>query len=109
MTRPLGIEYPGAWYHAMNRGRRSEQIFNDKTDCQAFIDLLLEASEMWQFLLRILRCHRLKEIGQLLQIENYSSVSSVIERMKIQMQNDRKLKNRIDKVTENIAKSQRQT
>ena len=61
------------------------------------------------YLLRILRCDRLKEIGRRLQIENYSSVSSIIERIKIQMQNDRKLKKRIEKVTENIKKSQRQT
>ncbi len=48
MSRPLRIEYPGAWYHAMNRGRRSELIFDDKKDYQAFIDLLNETSEMWQ-------------------------------------------------------------
>lgn len=27
MTRPLRIEYPDAWYHVMNRGRRGEEIF----------------------------------------------------------------------------------
>jgi len=32
MSRPLRIEYPGAWYHVMNRGRRSESIFSDKHD-----------------------------------------------------------------------------
>jgi len=26
MSRPLRIEYPGAWYHVMNRGRRSENL-----------------------------------------------------------------------------------
>jgi putative transposase len=25
MSRPLRIEYPGAWYHVMNRGRRGEE------------------------------------------------------------------------------------
>jgi len=47
MARPLRIEYPGAWYHVMNRGRRSESIFSDKYDYSAFIDLLIETSEMW--------------------------------------------------------------
>ena len=28
MSRPLRIEFPGAWYHAMNRGRRSKLIFS---------------------------------------------------------------------------------
>jgi len=47
MSRPLRIEYPGAWYHVMNRGRRSESIFSDKHDYLKFIDLLIEISEMW--------------------------------------------------------------
>jgi len=47
MSRPLRIEYPGAWYHVMNRGRRSESIFSDRHDYLMFIDLLIEISEMW--------------------------------------------------------------
>ncbi len=47
MSRPLRIEYPGAWYHVMNRGRRSEDIFSDKHDYLMFIDLMIEISEMW--------------------------------------------------------------
>ena len=47
MSRPLRIEYPGAWYHVMNRGRRHEAIFSDKHDCCMFIDLLIEISGMW--------------------------------------------------------------
>ena len=47
MSRPLRIEYPDAWYHVMNRGRRSEKIFYGKDDYQRFVALLEEASEMW--------------------------------------------------------------
>jgi len=47
MARPLRIEYPGAWYHVMNRGRKSEKIFHDRHDYQVFVDLLEESSEMW--------------------------------------------------------------
>lgn len=47
MSRPLRIEYPGAWYHVMNRGRRAENIFSEKNDYQLFIDLLKESSELW--------------------------------------------------------------
>ncbi|HDL07657.1 MAG TPA: transposase, partial [Desulfobacteraceae bacterium] len=47
MSRPLRIELPGAWYHVMNRGRRSESIFSDKHDYLMFIKLLIEISEMW--------------------------------------------------------------
>ncbi len=47
MSRPLRIEYPGAWYHVMNRGRRSESIYLNEEDYQTFVDLLIEASELW--------------------------------------------------------------
>jgi len=32
MSRPERIEYPGAYYHVMNRGRRRESIF-EETSC----------------------------------------------------------------------------
>ena len=47
MARPLRIEFPNAWYHVMNRGRRRERIYLDSKDYQAFIDLLKSASEMF--------------------------------------------------------------
>ena len=47
MSRPLRIEYPDAWYHVMNRGRRYEAIFEDKNDYGMFIDLLKEAIDIF--------------------------------------------------------------
>ena len=47
MSRPLRIQYPGAWYHVMNRGRRAEAIFLGKKDYGIFIDLLKEAVDLW--------------------------------------------------------------
>ena len=47
MSRPLRIEFPGAWYHVMNRGRRSETIFSEKADYSEFLDLLIEISGIW--------------------------------------------------------------
>ena len=47
MARPLRIEYPEAWYHVMNRGRRGENIFSDDQDYIIFTDLLRETSEIW--------------------------------------------------------------
>ena len=43
MSRPLRIEYPNAWYHVMNRGRRGEQVFTSKKDYECFIEVLQEA------------------------------------------------------------------
>ncbi len=47
MSRPLRIQYPGAWYHVINRGRRGEKIFSVKQDYQSFIDLLEELDEVF--------------------------------------------------------------
>jgi len=47
MSRPLRIQYPGAWYHVINRGRRREEIFKDKSDFESFIDLLEELNEVY--------------------------------------------------------------
>ncbi len=47
MSKPLGIEYPGAWYHGMNRGRRGE-------DYQLFIALVQETSVMLNKDIRLL-------------------------------------------------------
>ena len=47
MSRPLRIEYPGAWYHVMNRGRRGEEIYTERNDYRLFIELLKESAELF--------------------------------------------------------------
>ena len=47
MSRPLRIEYPGAWYHVMNRGRRGEAVFITDEDRGNFVDLVKESVEQW--------------------------------------------------------------
>lgn len=47
MSRPLRIQYPDAWYHVMNRGRRGEAIFPDKKSSETFIDLLKELNKVY--------------------------------------------------------------
>ncbi|NOY69114.1 MAG: transposase [Deltaproteobacteria bacterium] len=47
MSRPLRIEYPGAWYLVLNHGRKTAKVFDKSTDYQEFIDLLREASALW--------------------------------------------------------------
>jgi putative transposase len=47
MSRPLRIEYEGAWYHVMNRGRRSDRVFEGRDDYQMFIQVLKEAVALW--------------------------------------------------------------
>ena len=47
MARPLRIEYPNAWYHVMNRGRRGEDIFADQKDYDVFLAILRESAQMF--------------------------------------------------------------
>ena len=39
MARPLRIEYPGAYYHVMNRGLAYSDIFVDDNDRQRFLEI----------------------------------------------------------------------
>lgn len=47
MGRPLRIEYPGAWYHVMNRGQGKKPIFHSNRDYESFLALLAEISEIY--------------------------------------------------------------
>jgi hypothetical protein len=59
--------------------------------------------------MRKLRRETLKDIGGRFRMEKYSSVSSVIERLKKQIQKDKKLEQRVDQLQKMINKSQGQT
>ena len=39
--------YPNAWHHVMNRARRGQDLFADKSDYQQFIDLLQEITDLF--------------------------------------------------------------
>lgn len=47
MSRPLRIEYPGAWYHILNRGRRREKIFFHDVDYKKFLSLLADVTRLY--------------------------------------------------------------
>jgi putative transposase len=48
MSRQLRIEYPDAWYHVMNRGRRGEEVFAGQKDYSQFIEILKETASIWK-------------------------------------------------------------
>ncbi len=73
----------------MNRGRRAEAIFRGKKDY----------SER----------DSLEDIGREFKVAKYSSVSSVIGRMKTKIAKNRKLKMHIERLKEEINMSQEQT
>lgn len=48
MARPLRIEYPGAWYHVLNRGRRKEKIFFNDRNRKYFLKLLGQCTTLFK-------------------------------------------------------------
>ena len=44
MARPLRVEYPGAYYHVINRGNRRQTVFSDACDAVLFFEKLEEFS-----------------------------------------------------------------
>lgn len=61
------------------------------------------------YLMRRLRRDSLGEIGKAFQMKKYSSVSSVVARLKMQMRNDFQLEKRVKEIENLIIKSQEQT
>ena len=45
MSRPLRLEFPGAWYHVMNRGLARQTVFHDSDCYGAFLDGLADAND----------------------------------------------------------------
>ena len=68
-----------------------------------------EARNVAIYLTRRLRRDRLKEIGEAFQVKTYSSVSSVVERLKAALAANRRLRQRVEKLIRIIDKSQKQT
>ncbi len=61
------------------------------------------------YMIRHLRNDNLKRVGEQFGIEKYSTVSSIVERVKYEMKVDNGLKKRVQNLAEKITKSQRQT
>ena len=49
MSRPLRIEYPGAWYHVMNRGTGRKSIFKTDQQRQYFLSLMADIDTRSKF------------------------------------------------------------
>ena len=48
MSRPLRIQYEGACYHVISRGNRREVVFLENSDCELFLEKLVEFSEFYE-------------------------------------------------------------
>ncbi len=47
MSRPLRIEFEGAYYHVMNRGLAYQPIFRSRDDRLTFLDTVTEVHDCW--------------------------------------------------------------
>ena len=50
MARPLRLEFFGALYHVTARGDRREPIYEDDEDRQAFLDVLADVADRFNWL-----------------------------------------------------------
>ena len=116
MSRPLRIKYPDAWYHILNRGRRSENIFSDEEDSYFIYGVVgrnfgnvehpdcLHKNHFFSLLSKN-RKDWLRNYKKWMSVEEENEASSVIERMKKKLAGDRKFALRLDQLTESIIKS----
>jgi putative transposase len=68
-----------------------------------------EARDLAIYLSRQLRGNKLAEIGEEFGIGNYSTVSTIIERMKSRISKDRRMKKRVQDLMDDLKMSQKQT
>lgn len=47
MARPLRIEYPGAYYHVMNRGNAGQRVFGGNKEREKFLEYLGKAADRY--------------------------------------------------------------
>ncbi len=51
MARPLRVEYPGAFYHVMNRGNAGEDVFINQRDKEKFTEYLAKLVERFSIII----------------------------------------------------------
>ena len=51
MARPLRVDYPGAYYHVINRGNNQENIFKNERDKEKFIEYLERACQRYSIII----------------------------------------------------------
>ena len=77
MSRPLRVEYPGAFYHVMNRSIGGVRIFADKRESERFLDNLSKSVERFALVIHAF-CLMPTHYHLLVQI-NEANLSSAIQ------------------------------
>ncbi len=103
MSRPLRIQYPGAWYHVMNRGRRGDEIFSEGKDDVSFINLLKEIVEDYH--VKISGYCLISNHYHLLMPTPDSNVSRVMRHLN-ELSRDRSIRLRVKELIQTLGNSQ---
>lgn len=53
MSRPLRIEYPGAFYHVTSRGNERKDVFKSQNDREKFLEYLKSATERYRAVIHV--------------------------------------------------------
>jgi len=94
----------------MNRGRRSEEIFTESKDYDLFLELLKESSELFNIKIAAY-CMMPNPYHLLLQTPdgNLSRCMRQINGVKQRLSKDRKFRDRVKLLSENLTKGQAET
>ena len=111
MSRPLRIDYPNAWHHVMNQARRGQALFVDKADHQQFINLLQETAELFNvnvaaYCLLTNHYHLMLQTPDANLSRCMRHLNGVYMRVKAKLRADRKFKDCLEHIENNILKSQ---
>jgi len=103
MSRPLRIEFPGAWRHVMNGGRRRGRLYDDDADYPGFVALLREAAALWDI------GTSFADIGSIFGLKSYSAVGAALESMRKRLTSARELSERCRHIQRILTTGQTET
>jgi len=92
MARPLRIEYPGAYYHVINRGNNQEKIFKNK------------AREVAIYIARDMTGISCKDLGEYFGGVSGALITMMHNRIAEESKKNKRLKGRIDNIRKQILK-----
>ena len=90
MARPLRVEYPGAYYHVINRGNNKQQIFNNK------------AREVAIYIARDMTGITCKDLGEYFGGVSGALITMMHNRIADESKKNKRLKGRINNIRNQI-------
>ena len=93
MARPLRVEYPGAYYHVINRGNNQEKIFKNK------------AREVAIYIARDMTGITCKDLGEYFGGVSGALITMMHNRIADELKKNKRLKGRINNIRKQILRN----